>query len=65
MKYCRFKRSGKRDQVFLATKFGFDLEAPITSGPVINGTPEYATRALEKSLKRLGVDYVDLWYLHR
>ncbi|KAJ7489041.1 NADP-dependent oxidoreductase domain-containing protein [Mycena latifolia] len=57
-----FKRTGKRDEIFLATKFGF--LGP--SGPrLINGTPEYARLCIEKSLKRLGVECIDLYYLHR
>lgn len=57
----RFRRTGKRDEIFLATKFG------VVTDPnrIINGTPEYAVQALEASLKRLGTDHVDLWYLHR
>ncbi|TFK39319.1 Aldo/keto reductase [Crucibulum laeve] len=56
-----FKHSGKRDSIFLATKFGF------TSDPnrFINGDPAYVKEAVEKSLKRLGVDAIDLYYLHR
>jgi aryl-alcohol dehydrogenase-like predicted oxidoreductase len=53
----RFKKTGKRDQIFLATKFGFT-----ESG--INGTPEYVRAAAEKSLKRLGIETIDLYYLH-
>ncbi|KAF8176436.1 NADP-dependent oxidoreductase domain-containing protein [Mycena galopus ATCC 62051] len=56
-----FKRTGKRDEIFLATKFGFVG----LSGRVINGTPEYTRKAFHKSLSRLGVDYIDLFYLHR
>ncbi|WP_433021043.1 aldo/keto reductase [Kribbella sp. CA-294648] len=58
--------AGRRDEVVLATKFGF--QRPATSGGmpnVVNGTPEYAAAALDASLRRLGVDYIDLWYLHR
>ncbi|KAI0371351.1 Aldo/keto reductase [Pilatotrama ljubarskyi] len=56
-----FKRTGKREEIFLATKFG------IVTDPdrAVNGTPEYAAQALDASLKRLGTDHVDLWYLHR
>ncbi|KAI0775273.1 Aldo/keto reductase [Trametes elegans] len=56
-----FKRTGKRDEIFLATKFG------IVTDPdrAVNGTPEYAAEALDASLKRLGTDHVELWYLHR
>lgn len=55
---------GKRDQVILATKFGNvrDDKGNYT-GP--NGKPEYVKKACEASLKRLGVDYIDLYYLHR
>ena len=76
----RFKRTGKRNEVFLATKFGF------TGKPerLIRGDPEYVKEAMDRSLKRLGggstlawcsqrngrltspaVDSVDLYYLHR
>ena len=56
---------GRREQVQLATKFGFafDGERRIEGG--IDGSPANAKRALEGSLRRLGVDYVDLWYQHR
>ena len=53
----RFKRTGKRDQIFLSTKFG------MSSGG-FNGTPEYVRSSIEKSLKRLGVETIDLYYLH-
>ncbi|TBU57456.1 Aldo/keto reductase [Dichomitus squalens] len=56
-----FKRTGKRDDIFLATKFGF---TPDPDRPV-NGDPAYVHQAFERSIKRLGVDYVDLYYLHR
>jgi aryl-alcohol dehydrogenase-like predicted oxidoreductase len=57
----RFKRTGKRDEIFLATKFGVVSR----TGPrVIDGSPEYARKAVEKSLQRLGVDCIDLYYLH-
>ncbi|KAJ7182956.1 NADP-dependent oxidoreductase domain-containing protein [Mycena crocata] len=57
-----FKRTGKRDEIFLASKFGF---VGYTGDDIINGSPEYARTAVEKSLKRLGVDCIDLYYLHR
>jgi aryl-alcohol dehydrogenase-like predicted oxidoreductase len=56
--------AGRRDQVQLATKFGFELDGTRQTGGV-DGSPANARRALEGSLKRLGVEYVDLWYLHR
>jgi aryl-alcohol dehydrogenase-like predicted oxidoreductase len=56
---------GKRDQVFLATKFGFvrDPANPMVRG--ISGKPEYVRQACEASLKRLGLDTIDLYYQHR
>src|SRR5438128_9124 len=51
---------GKRDKVVLATKFGQDRR----SGGV-NGRPEYVQEACEASLKRLGVEVIDLYYQHR
>jgi aryl-alcohol dehydrogenase-like predicted oxidoreductase len=56
-----FKRTGKRNDIFLATKFGFRSEP----GRLIDGRPEYVKQAFEKSLSRLGVDHIDLYYLHR
>lgn len=56
----------RREQVVLATKFGFQRSAADQVAPnVVNGRPEYAATALDASLRRLGVDHVDLWYLHR
>lgn len=56
---------GKRSQVTLATKFGIirDLNNPSKRG--INGKPEYVKSSCEGSLKRLGTDVIDLYYLHR
>ena len=56
--------AGRRDEVQLATKFGFSFtEGKRIDG--VNGSPANAKQALEGSLKRLGVDHVDLWYQHR
>jgi len=64
---------GRRDQAFVATKFGivFDENEDGTGLPTgwgfslkINGTPAYARKALAVSLKRLGVEFIDLWYVH-
>ncbi|HSB82134.1 MAG TPA: aldo/keto reductase [Candidatus Methylomirabilis sp.] len=55
--------SGWRDRVVLATKFG-NIRRPDGTRDV-NGRPEYAAPACEASLRRLGVDSVDLYYLHR
>ncbi|KAJ7863979.1 NADP-dependent oxidoreductase domain-containing protein [Mycena olivaceomarginata] len=57
---CRFKRTGKRADIFLCSKFGFRLPSF-----ALDGTPEYVKTATESSLKKLGVDYIDLYYLHR
>jgi aryl-alcohol dehydrogenase-like predicted oxidoreductase len=55
----------RRDQVVLATKFGIvrDPDDPTKRG--VNGKPEYVRQSLEDSLRRLGVDHVDLYYQHR
>lgn len=52
----------RRQQVCLATKFGFAF--PGGRGR-LNGRPDYVKTACEASLRRLGVDYIDLYYLHR
>lgn len=54
---------GRRDRYVVASKFG-NLRAPDGS-PAVNGRPEYVPRACEASLKRLGIDTIDLYYLHR
>jgi aryl-alcohol dehydrogenase-like predicted oxidoreductase len=59
---------GRRDDVFLATKFGIKLEPGVDGGPPrrsIDGSPEYVREACEASLQRLGVDHIDLYYQHR
>lgn len=56
---------GKRDQVVLATKFGNEVDEQGNRTGRINGSPDYVRRAVEGSLKRLGVDYIDLYYQHR
>ena len=54
---------GRRGEVFLATKFGqFRREG---TGNGVDGRPEYVQAACEASLKRLGVDVIDLYYQHR
>ncbi|CAB4440579.1 unnamed protein product [Rhizophagus irregularis] len=54
----------KRDKVFLCTKFG-SLRNSNGAFIGVSGKPEYVRQACEKSLKRLGVDYIDLYYQHR
>lgn len=51
-----------RDEIFIATKFGFELD---TEERTVNGSPEYVKRAVEDSLMRLGIDTIDLYYAHR
>jgi aryl-alcohol dehydrogenase-like predicted oxidoreductase len=53
---------GRRNQVVLATKFGIVLGSGATQ---VDGTPANARRAVEGSLRRLDVDVIDLYYLHR
>jgi aryl-alcohol dehydrogenase-like predicted oxidoreductase len=55
--------AGRRDEVVLATKFGSERFADGTRR--INGSPEYVIKACNDSLKRLNVDYIDLYYQHR
>ena len=57
-----FKRTGKRDDIFLATKCGGILDA---GGFSIRSDPEYVRQACDKSLQRLGVSHIDLYYMHR
>ncbi len=54
-----------RNSVTLATKFGIIRDPNDASVRGINGRPEYVKQASEASLKRLGVDVIDLYYLHR
>jgi aryl-alcohol dehydrogenase-like predicted oxidoreductase len=56
--------AGRRDRVLIATKFG-NVRGTDGSFRGIDGSPAYVRSALDASLKRLGVDYVDLYYLHR
>lgn len=56
--------AGKRDQAFIATKFGIGYNADRTA-LTVDGSPANVRRAIEGSLERLNVDYVDLYYLHR
>jgi len=55
--------AGRRSEVILATKFGNERFADGTRR--INGTPEYVIKACDDSLRRLKVDYIDLYYQHR
>jgi aryl-alcohol dehydrogenase-like predicted oxidoreductase len=55
---------GKRDRVVLATKFG-NVRSEEGAFLGIEGSPEYVRKACDASLKRLGVDHIDLYYQHR
>jgi pyridoxine 4-dehydrogenase len=57
-----------RDQLVIATKFGFQIDPSKGSADMItgtNGTPENAKAVADASLKRLGIDVIDLYYQHR
>jgi aryl-alcohol dehydrogenase-like predicted oxidoreductase len=55
---------GRRDQVILATKFG-NVRGPNGEFLGVNGRPEFVRQACEASLRRLGVQHIDLYYQHR
>jgi aryl-alcohol dehydrogenase-like predicted oxidoreductase len=54
---------GRRESYILATKFG-NIRLP-DGRPGAKGNPEYVTEACDKSLRRLGTDYIDLYFIHR
>jgi aryl-alcohol dehydrogenase-like predicted oxidoreductase len=56
---------GKRDQLIIATKFGIVRDPANPLARAINGRPEYVRKSCEASLKRLGIDHIDLYYQHR
>jgi aryl-alcohol dehydrogenase-like predicted oxidoreductase len=56
---------GRRDQVVLATKFGLVRDPADPAARAVNGKPDYVRSACEASLRRLGVETIDLYYLHR
>jgi aryl-alcohol dehydrogenase-like predicted oxidoreductase len=56
---------GRRDQVVLATKFGIVRDPVNAMVRSISGKPDYVRQACEGSLKRLGVEVIDLYYQHR
>jgi len=58
----------KRNDIFLATKFAnrvINVEGGKTPSRTVDSSPEYVKEACEKSLKRLGVECIDLYYCHR
>jgi aryl-alcohol dehydrogenase-like predicted oxidoreductase len=54
---------GRRDKVVLSTKFG-NIRLP-GGGNAVNGKPDYVVEACDASLKRLGTDFIDLYFVHR
>ena len=56
---------GKRDQIVLATKFGIVRDPSNANIRGVSGKPDYVKKSCEASLKRLGVEHIDLYYQHR
>ncbi|HEX7880957.1 MAG TPA: aldo/keto reductase [Candidatus Eisenbacteria bacterium] len=56
---------GRRERVILATKFGNEINGAGQMVGRINGRPDYIRQAVDGSLKRLGTEYIDLYYQHR
>jgi aryl-alcohol dehydrogenase-like predicted oxidoreductase len=56
---------GRRDKVFLATKFGIVRDPANPAARGVSGRPEYVRQSVEGSLRRLKTDYIDLYYQHR
>jgi len=54
-----------RDQVVIATKFGFDIDPVTKQSTGLNSRPEHIREAAEGSLARLGIEVIDLYYQHR
>jgi aryl-alcohol dehydrogenase-like predicted oxidoreductase len=57
--------AGRRDEVEIATKFGFAFQDDDLSDRGVDGSPANAHRVCEESLRRLGTDHIDLFYQHR
>jgi aryl-alcohol dehydrogenase-like predicted oxidoreductase len=56
---------GQRDRYIVATKFGWEINDEGTLTWAINGKKDYVRKSVERSLKNLNTDYIDLYYLHR
>lgn len=56
---------GKRNEYIIATKFGWEIDDNDQITWKINGNKEYVKKAVERSLKNLKTDYIDLYYMHR
>ncbi len=54
-----------RDQVIIATKFGFEFDPQSHENKGLNSRPEHIRQAVKGSLRRLQTDYIDLYYQHR
>jgi aryl-alcohol dehydrogenase-like predicted oxidoreductase len=57
--------AGRREQAVIATKFGIVVDPDDPAARGVNGRPEYVRASAEGSLRRLGVDVIDLYYQHR
>ncbi len=57
--------AGRRDEFEIATKFGFAVDRENPTDRSVDGRPENVRRACEGSLRRLGIDHLDLFYQHR
>lgn len=54
-----------RDDILIATKFGFDLSDPTRFGAALDSRPEHIREVTENSLRHLGTDHIDVLYQHR
>ncbi|MDT3439081.1 MULTISPECIES: aldo/keto reductase [unclassified Pseudofrankia] len=57
--------AGRRDEVVVATKFGIVYDPADLAARPVSGRPEYVRSACDASLRRLGIDHIDLYYQHR
>lgn len=57
--------NGNREKYIIASKFGFEIEDNGQATGAINGSKNYIKKAVERSLKNLNTDYLDLYYMHR
>jgi aryl-alcohol dehydrogenase-like predicted oxidoreductase len=57
--------AGSRDKYIIATKFGWEIDDNNKLTWAINGKKEYVKKSVERSLKNLNTDYIDLYYMHR